>query len=95
MVDWHSPEVLQDNACEYFSFFPLVHDIYVEPLVAFSKSIHCLIGLYLSVLVSWFCRIESHCFERWEFVNTLDFDWAVISGEQRFRWPLVGLCYHF
>ncbi|KAK0447919.1 uncharacterized protein EV420DRAFT_1568231 [Desarmillaria tabescens] len=58
MVDWHSPEVLQDNA------------------LAFTKSIHCLIGLYL-----------------WEFVNTLDFDWAVISGEQKFRWPLFFYFY--
>ncbi|KAG7447372.1 uncharacterized protein BT62DRAFT_892523 [Guyanagaster necrorhizus] len=58
MVDWHSPEVLEDNA------------------LAFNKSIHCLIGLYL-----------------WEFVNTLDFDWAVISGEQKFRWPLFFYFY--
>ncbi|KAK0480509.1 hypothetical protein EDD18DRAFT_1205509 [Armillaria luteobubalina] len=58
MVDWHSPEVIQDNA------------------LSFNKSIHCLIGLYL-----------------WEFVNTLDFDWAVISGEQKFRWPLFFYFY--
>lgn len=26
---------------------------------------------------------------RYEFFLTLDFDWAVLSGKKRFRWPLV------
>ncbi|KAI9569905.1 hypothetical protein HD554DRAFT_461696 [Boletus coccyginus] len=25
----------------------------------------------------------------WEIVLTLDFDWAVISGKKKFRWPLI------
>ena len=26
-------------------------------------------------------------------ILTLDFDWAVISGKKKFRWPLVGSVY--
>jgi len=25
----------------------------------------------------------------WEFMLTLDFDWSVISGKKKFRWPLI------
>jgi hypothetical protein len=25
----------------------------------------------------------------WEFFCSLDFEWAVITGKRRFRWPMV------
>jgi hypothetical protein len=25
----------------------------------------------------------------WEFFNSLDFEWQVMTGQKRFRWPLV------
>ena len=27
---------------------------------------------------------------RWEFVTSLPFDWAYISGKKKFKWPLVS-----
>ncbi|OJA14965.1 hypothetical protein AZE42_03217 [Rhizopogon vesiculosus] len=27
----------------------------------------------------------------WEFIISLDFDWAVLTGKKRFRWPLVRI----
>lgn len=28
---------------------------------------------------------------RWEFITSMDFDWAVLTGKKRFRWPLVRI----
>ncbi|KAK1226341.1 hypothetical protein PQX77_010688 [Marasmius sp. AFHP31] len=29
----------------------------------------------------------------WEWANSLNFDWAFISGRKRFHWPMVGSVY--
>ena len=75
MPDWQSPAELQ-----------------LEGGI-FAKFMHALLGLYAYVVFfftrfSWF-PVSNTANLRYEFVLTLDFDWAFISGKKRFRWPLV------
>jgi hypothetical protein len=27
---------------------------------------------------------------RWDFIISLDFDWVVLTGKKKFRWPMVS-----
>jgi len=31
----------------------------------------------------------------WELAMTSDFEWSLIFGRRRFRWPLVSICFQF
>ena len=78
MPDWKSPTEVQEDAG------------------IFAKFMHALLGLYAYVAYPSY-----HCFRylvsiaailRYEFLLSLDFEWDILTGKKRFRWPLVKYC---
>lgn len=62
-------------------------------LAVFVKFMHALAGLYLSVSSSLILSLLRRVLtspRSWEWVTSLDFEWAFLTGKKRFHYPAVS-----
>lgn len=76
MVEWSTPQEISKDAGKRNQVFKMLHA-----------------SLIIVVIVDVFSKLVFSLFGvyLWELFVTWDFEWCLLTGRRKFRWPLVSL----